>query len=41
VEFTEQPLEIALQEQLGLRLERAEVPVDVIVIESIERPSAN
>lgn len=41
VEFAEPPLESALQEQLRLRLEPAEVPVDVIVIESIEPPSAN
>ena len=31
----------ALQEQLGLRLESTKGPVDVIVIEHIERPTAN
>jgi len=32
---------VALQEQLGLRLERTRGPVPVIVIESVERPTAN
>jgi uncharacterized protein (TIGR03435 family) len=31
----------AIQEQLGLKLEPAKGPVDVIVIDHIERPSAN
>jgi uncharacterized protein (TIGR03435 family) len=31
----------ALQEQLGLKLEGGKVPVDVIVIDHVERPSAN
>ena len=31
----------ALQEQLGLRLEAARAPVDVLVIDSVERPSEN
>ena len=31
----------ALQEQLGLRLESAKAPVEVIVIDSIQRPSEN
>lgn len=31
----------AIQEQLGLKLESAKGPVDVIVIDSVERPSAN
>jgi uncharacterized protein (TIGR03435 family) len=31
----------AIQEQLGLRLERANAPVDVIVIDRVEKPSEN
>jgi uncharacterized protein (TIGR03435 family) len=31
----------ALEEQLGLRLERTTGPVDVLVIESVERPTPN
>jgi len=31
----------ALQEQLGLKLESGKAPVDAIVIDRIERPSAN
>ncbi len=31
----------ALEEQLGLRLESSKAPVDVIVIDHVERPSAN
>ncbi len=31
----------ALQEQLGLRLESRKVPVKVLVIDSVEKPSAN
>jgi uncharacterized protein (TIGR03435 family) len=31
----------AIQEQLGLRLEPQKSPVEVIVIDRIERPSAN
>src|SRR5262249_47429693 len=31
----------ALQEQAGLRLETAKVPVDVIVIDHVEKPSEN
>jgi uncharacterized protein (TIGR03435 family) len=31
----------ALQEQLGLRLESAKGPVEVIVIDHVERPSGN
>jgi uncharacterized protein (TIGR03435 family) len=32
---------IAIEEQLGLKLESVKAPVDVIVIDHIERPSAN
>lgn len=35
------PLFGALQEQLGLRLEPARAPVEVLVIESVERPTPN
>jgi uncharacterized protein (TIGR03435 family) len=35
------PLVTALQEQLGLRLESMKAPVDVLVIDSAEKPSAN
>jgi uncharacterized protein (TIGR03435 family) len=31
----------AIQEQLGLRLESVTAPVEVIVIDSVERPSEN
>jgi uncharacterized protein (TIGR03435 family) len=35
------PLFTALQEQLGLKLEAGKGPVDVLVIDHVERPSAN
>jgi uncharacterized protein (TIGR03435 family) len=35
------PLETAIQEQLGLRLERGKGPVEVLVIDHIEKPSEN
>ena len=35
------PLLIAIEEQLGLKLERGRGPVDVLVIESVERPTPN
>jgi uncharacterized protein (TIGR03435 family) len=31
----------AVQEQLGLRLESGKAPVDVLVIDHVDRPSAN
>ena len=31
----------AFQQQLGLRIETAKAPVDVLVIDKIEKPSAN
>jgi uncharacterized protein (TIGR03435 family) len=34
-------LTTALQEQLGLKLESTKGPVDVLVIESVQRPSEN
>jgi uncharacterized protein (TIGR03435 family) len=35
------PLSVALPEQLGLKLEPERAQVDVLVIDRIERPSAN
>jgi uncharacterized protein (TIGR03435 family) len=35
------PYEVALEQQLGLRLEPAQAPREYIVIDAIERPSAN
>lgn len=35
------PLLTALQEQLGLKLESRKEPIDVIVIDHIEKPSPN
>jgi uncharacterized protein (TIGR03435 family) len=34
-------LNTAIQEQLGLRLEPVKAPADVIVIDKVEKPSAN
>jgi uncharacterized protein (TIGR03435 family) len=34
-------LTTAVQEQLGLKLESARAPVEVIVIDHVEKPSAN
>ena len=35
------PLAAALQQQLGLRLERQKVPVSYLVIDSAKKPTAN
>jgi uncharacterized protein (TIGR03435 family) len=35
------PIAIAMEEQVGLRLEYGSAPVDVLVIESVEKPSEN
>jgi len=32
---------VALQEQLGLRLEASRDPIDVLVIDSVQQPSEN
>jgi len=40
-DFTSPSILAALQEQLGLRLESTRGPVDVIVVDRVERPSAN
>jgi uncharacterized protein (TIGR03435 family) len=32
---------VAIQEQLGLKLESQKTPVEMIVIESVEKPSEN
>jgi uncharacterized protein (TIGR03435 family) len=32
---------VAMQQQLGLKLESARGPVDVLIIDSVEKPSAN
>jgi uncharacterized protein (TIGR03435 family) len=38
---TDASLSTAIREQLGLRLEKTNGPVDVFVIDQVERPSAN
>ena len=40
-EFKNPSILVALQEQLGLQLESKRGPVEVIVIDQVERPSAN
>jgi Protein of unknown function (DUF3738) len=35
------PLGIALEDQLGLKLESARMPIEVLVIKSVEMPSEN
>lgn len=35
------PLHLALEEQLGIKLEATRAPVDVLVIDSVERPAPN
>jgi uncharacterized protein (TIGR03435 family) len=35
------PLRIAMEEQLGLKLESARMPIEVLIIERVERPSEN
>jgi uncharacterized protein (TIGR03435 family) len=35
------PLRNALEDQLGLKLESARMPIEVLIIESVERPSEN
>jgi uncharacterized protein (TIGR03435 family) len=40
-EFSAPPLVTALQDQLGLKLERSKAPVQVLVVDHVERPSEN
>jgi len=37
----ERSLFSAIQDQLGMKLERRKIPVDVIVVTSVRKPSAN
>lgn len=41
LDSNEPPLFTAIQEQLGLKLERTKGPVDVLVIDHVERPTPN
>jgi uncharacterized protein (TIGR03435 family) len=41
VDSSEPPLFTAIREQLGLKLERTRGPVDVLVIDRVERPRPN
>jgi uncharacterized protein (TIGR03435 family) len=36
-----QPLDVAIQDQLGLKLKRTKGPVQILVIDHIEKPSEN
>lgn len=38
-DVTQPSLETALTEQLGLRLESTRAPVDVLVVDSVDRPT--
>ena len=35
------PLRVALEDQLGLKLESVKMPIEVLIIESVEKPSEN
>jgi uncharacterized protein (TIGR03435 family) len=35
------PMAVALREQLGIQLQSGKAPVDVIVVDHVEKPSAN
>ena len=41
VEFDRPDLRTALKDQLGLKLEKTKAPVEFLVIQSVEKPSAN
>jgi uncharacterized protein (TIGR03435 family) len=41
LDSNEPPLFTAIQEQLGLKLERTKGPVDVLVIDHVEQPTPN
>jgi uncharacterized protein (TIGR03435 family) len=40
-EATTAPLFVAIQQQLGLKLEATRGPVEALVVDKVERPSAN